>query len=317
MGLKVIGAGFGRTGTLSLKFALEKLGFDKCYHMMEIPLVPEHIPLWRAAAAGQSVDWESLFEGYQAAVDWPSCNFWRQQLQVFPEAKVILTRRDPEQWYSSVMHTIWLSSEQGRMDLADAEMTELNERKKGLLFKIPSNWNEIEKAYQAKVKVLTTAQRKYRRGMDDGYNGVVDAISVIKSGPKFEQIKPALFALRDKLVALPPKKAAELIKAESNALFADIAGVNAVKSLVGKARRLLKKEKAEKGMEQFDKALVQIEEEIAWRAVAVPAVLPVLQAFEDDVRMTIGLRSQDRLPDYLVPQIARCRSAHRNISLNF
>jgi hypothetical protein len=127
MGLKVIGAGFGRTGTLSLKFALEKLGFDKCYHMMEMPLVPEHIPLWRAAAAGQSVDWESLFEGYQAAVDWPSCNFWRQQLQVFPEAKVILTRRDPEQWYSSVMHTIWLSSEQGRMDLADAEMTELVE----------------------------------------------------------------------------------------------------------------------------------------------------------------------------------------------
>ncbi|MGB0996823.1 MAG: sulfotransferase family protein [Pseudomonadales bacterium] len=122
MGLKVIGAGFGRTGTLSLKFALERLGFDKCYHMMEMPLVPEHIPVWRSAAAGQAVDWEALFEGYQAAVDWPSCNFWRQQLQVFPEAKVILTRRDPEQWYSSVMHTIWLSSEQGRMDLADAEL---------------------------------------------------------------------------------------------------------------------------------------------------------------------------------------------------
>ena len=46
MGLKVIGAGFGRTGTLSLKFALERLGFDKCYHMMEMPLVPEHIPIW-------------------------------------------------------------------------------------------------------------------------------------------------------------------------------------------------------------------------------------------------------------------------------
>ncbi len=122
MGLKVIGAGFGRTGTLSLKFALERLGFDKCYHMMEMPLVPEHIPIWRSAAAGQTVDWETLFKGYQAAVDWPSCNFWRQQLQVFPDAKVILTRRDPEQWYSSVMHTIWLSSEQGRMDLADAEL---------------------------------------------------------------------------------------------------------------------------------------------------------------------------------------------------
>ncbi len=121
MGLKVIGAGFGRTGTLSLKLALERLGFDKCYHMMEMPLVPHHIEEWRAAAAGRNVDWETLFSGYQAAVDWPSCNFWRQQLKAFPDAKVILTRRDAEQWYTSVMHTIWLSSEQGRMDLLDAE----------------------------------------------------------------------------------------------------------------------------------------------------------------------------------------------------
>ena len=121
MGLKVIGAGFGRTGTLSLKIALERLGFDKCYHMMEIPSVPHHVEMWRAAAAGKAVNWETLFSGYQAAVDWPSCNFWQQQLKVFPDAKVILTRRDAEQWYDSVMQTIWLSSEQGRVDLADTE----------------------------------------------------------------------------------------------------------------------------------------------------------------------------------------------------
>ena len=121
MGLKVIGAGFGRTGTLSLKLALERLGFDKCYHMMEMPLVPHHIEQWRSAAAGEKIDWETLFVGYQAAVDWPSCNFWRQQLHVFPGAKVILARRDAQQWYASVMHTIWLSSEQGRKDLARAE----------------------------------------------------------------------------------------------------------------------------------------------------------------------------------------------------
>ena len=153
--------------------------------------------------------------------------------------------------------------------------------------------------------------------MDDGYNGVVDAMAIIQAGSDFERIKPDLIALRDKVVGMEPKEASELIKAESGALFGDIAGVNAVKSLVGKARRSLKKEKLEKGMEQFDKALVQLDEEIAWRKVAVPAVLPVLQSFEKDVRMTIGLRAQDRLPDYLVPQIARCRSAHRDISLNF
>ena len=199
----------------------------------------------------------------------------------------------------------------------DAKMALLTDKKEEFLSGIPANWDKVEKAYQAKVKVLTKAQRKYRRGMDDGYNGVVDAMAIIQAGPDFERIKPDLIALRDKVADMDPKEASELIKAESGALFGDIAGVNAVKSLVGKARRSLKKEKLEKGMEQLDKALVQLDEEIAWRKVAVPAVLPVLQSFEKDVRMTIGLRAQDRLPDYLVPQIARCRSAHRDISLNF
>ena len=106
MSIKVIGAGFGRTGTLSLKFALEKLGFDKCYHMMEVQLHPEHVQAWLEASRGTLPDWDRLFAGYQASVDWPSCNFWREQMRAFPEAKVILSRRDPEQWYASVMNTI-------------------------------------------------------------------------------------------------------------------------------------------------------------------------------------------------------------------
>ena len=110
MSIRVIGAGFGRTGTLSLKFALEKLGFDKCYHMMEVHLHPGHNQIWRDTAAGKMPDWQALFEGYQASVDWPSCNFWREQLQAFPDAKVILSRRDPQKWYQSVMNTIWLAS---------------------------------------------------------------------------------------------------------------------------------------------------------------------------------------------------------------
>ena len=199
----------------------------------------------------------------------------------------------------------------------DEKINYLTGEKEKLLSEIPASWDEVAKAYQAKVKVLTTAQRKYRRGMDDGYNSIVDAMAVIKSGPEFERIKPKLIELRNKIVDMEPKEASELIKSESATLFGDIAGVNAVKSLVGKARRSMKKEKAEKGMEQFDKALTQLDDEISWRQEAVPAVLPVLMKFEEDVRMTIGLRSQDRLPDYLVPTIARCRSSHRDISLNF
>ena len=110
MALDVIGAGFGRTGTLSLKLALEKLGFDKCYHMMEVFGHPEHVPLWAAAHRGEPVDWEKLYEGYRATVDWPSCNLWETHAKLYPNAKVILSLRDPVAWHTSVMNTIYRSS---------------------------------------------------------------------------------------------------------------------------------------------------------------------------------------------------------------
>ena len=113
MSLKVIGAGFGRTGTLSLKYALEQLGFDQCYHMLEVTKHKDHRAIWRKAHAGEEIDWDSLFAGYQATVDWPSCNLWREQLDHFPDAKVILSLRSPESWYESVMTTIYATLKAG------------------------------------------------------------------------------------------------------------------------------------------------------------------------------------------------------------
>jgi hypothetical protein len=110
MALEVIGAGFGRTGTLSLKFALEKLGFVKCYHMQEIRAHPEHVPMWLAAHRGEAVDWDVLYRGYRATVDWPSCNMWQTHAALYPDAKVILSTRDPQKWYESVMNTIYKAS---------------------------------------------------------------------------------------------------------------------------------------------------------------------------------------------------------------
>ncbi len=110
MTLKVIGAGFGRTGTLSLKFALEQLGFSKCYHMLEVRENPHHAPLWADAHQHKPIDWDALFDGYQASVDWPSCNLWREQAAHFKDAKILLSRRDPESWYESIMNTIYPSS---------------------------------------------------------------------------------------------------------------------------------------------------------------------------------------------------------------
>src|SRR6516165_581331 len=108
MPIQVIGAGLGRTGTLSLKAALEELGFVKCYHMVEVFARMDDARIWDAAVRGEPVDWERLFAGYRATVDLPSCLFYRELLAKYPEAKVILTVRDPERWYDSVRQTIHL-----------------------------------------------------------------------------------------------------------------------------------------------------------------------------------------------------------------
>ena len=107
MALQVIGAGFGRTGTLSLKAALERLGLSKCHHMTEVLARPETAEIWLAASRGESVDWSAAMEGYQASVDWPSCTYYKELMAAFPEAKVLLSVRDPERWYESVRTTIY------------------------------------------------------------------------------------------------------------------------------------------------------------------------------------------------------------------
>ncbi len=111
-GLKVIGAGFGRTGTLSIKHALEELGFGLCYHMTELFDKPGVDEQWGAIVRGEPVDWHTVFKGYQATVDWPACAFYKELMQAYPHAKVLLTVRDPEKWYESVTNTIYQVSHQ-------------------------------------------------------------------------------------------------------------------------------------------------------------------------------------------------------------
>jgi len=105
--VNVIGAGFGRTGTASLKAALETLGFVPCYHMYEVFEHPQHADFWGAAWRGEPVDWDSILGGYEATVDWPACTFYRELLERHPDAKVLLSVRDPERWYESTRNTIY------------------------------------------------------------------------------------------------------------------------------------------------------------------------------------------------------------------
>ncbi|MBI1756290.1 MAG: sulfotransferase family protein [Fimbriimonas ginsengisoli] len=107
MSLKVIGAEVGRTGTYSLKLALERLLGGPCYHMVEVFEQPEHVPMWHAAAKGEAVDWDGLFEGYSAAVDWPASAFWPELSRAYPEAVIVLSKRSSDSWWSSASETIF------------------------------------------------------------------------------------------------------------------------------------------------------------------------------------------------------------------
>jgi hypothetical protein len=107
MSLRIVGAGLGRTGTLSLKVALEKLLGAPCYHMAELIAHPDHVAIWHAAARGEAVDWRALFSGYRAAVDWPAAAFWEEIAAAYPDALILLSVRDAESWWKSASTTIF------------------------------------------------------------------------------------------------------------------------------------------------------------------------------------------------------------------
>lgn len=106
MGLKVIGSGFGRTGTMSTKLALEQLGFGPCHHMVEVMENPAQPAHWAALEAGEEVDWAAVFAGYGSQVDFPGASVWQELSIAFPEAKVIHTERPEEEWWASYSSTI-------------------------------------------------------------------------------------------------------------------------------------------------------------------------------------------------------------------
>lgn len=107
MTLRVIGAGMGRTGTMSLKLALERLLGAPCYHMVEVFPRPTHPAIWTAAARGEPVDWHALLDGFSAAVDWPASAFWKEISVAFPEAVILLSTRSSESWWKSASETIF------------------------------------------------------------------------------------------------------------------------------------------------------------------------------------------------------------------
>ena len=111
--MKVIGAGIARTGTTSTKGALEELGFGPCYTFFTLFARPADVEGWIAAYAGTSPNWATFFEEFESTVDWPACDFFEEHMAQWPDAPVILTVREPEGWYRSMMNTIWAVHQAG------------------------------------------------------------------------------------------------------------------------------------------------------------------------------------------------------------
>ena len=111
--MKLIGAGYGRMGTMSLKAALEQIGYGPCYHMIDIIKDPSLLPPWKAASEGEKVDWEQALDGWESTIDWPGCTYWREMYETWPELPVLLNIRDKEAWYKSCLNSIHEAKERG------------------------------------------------------------------------------------------------------------------------------------------------------------------------------------------------------------
>jgi hypothetical protein len=183
--LQVVGAGLGRTGTASLKLALEQLLGGRCYHMLEVMREPEHDLFWRAAVRGERVDFASFLRGYRATVDWPACAFWRQLAELDPEAVVVLSTRDSaERWWASMEATIVPTLKSGvhaREPLVARHRSmvrELLERRFCRRWDDPGEAMAAYERHNEEVRRLADPGRLLEWKPGDGWDPICDALGV-------------------------------------------------------------------------------------------------------------------------------------------
>ena len=167
MALELIGAGLGRTGTLSLKAALERIGYGPCYHGIELIVAPERGRLWLEQTQSGSHDWDGIFHGYRATVDWPAAAFWRELVERYPDAKVLLSLRDADRWYDSVMNTIYPLMTQGPPKNAPEILHKFHEMLYALIF---------ERTFEGRLKDRDHAKRVF----EEHNQSVIDAVPASK-----------------------------------------------------------------------------------------------------------------------------------------
>ena len=185
MKIEVLGAGFGRTGTNSLKIALENIGYGPCYHMYEVANKPDHVDLWNDGIEGRELKVDKIFRNYRSAVDWPSVAFLPSILSKYRDAKVILTMRDSAEWYESASATIFeamLSSDR----IPSAEARKRVSMSRRLVLEQVFNNNYSDKEYCVKiynehienVKNLVPSDQLLMYKINDGWAPLCEFLNV-------------------------------------------------------------------------------------------------------------------------------------------
>ena len=182
MGLQVIGAGLGRTGTTSLRLALEELLGGRCYHMLEVRERADDPDVWGDAYEGRLPDWRTFFDGYQAAVDWPSAPFWRELSEAFPEAPILLSVRDVDAWWQSVSSTIFIAlATYFAPDAPDDGWTRMG---RGMMTRFTPAWQDESSAkaayldYNEHVRATAPPNRLVEWHPEDGWQPICLALGL-------------------------------------------------------------------------------------------------------------------------------------------
>jgi len=190
--LQVVGAGLGRTGTLSLKTALEQLTGGRCYHMLETFEQPEHVRMWQSAIDGKLPDWDVLFADYVAAVDWPACAFWRELSDAYPDAHVLLSTRPTAAWWKSANDTIFQVNK--RENSEDPFWAAHQQMVKDLLHQFTPTWAEeagataAYDAHNAEVRANVPAERLTEWSPGDGWGPLCKMLGVDEPDMPFPHV---------------------------------------------------------------------------------------------------------------------------------
>ena len=185
MALAVVGAGFRRTGTNSLKVALEMLTLGPCHHMFEVLNDLEQLPFWQAAARGELPDWDQVFAAYGAAVDWPSARYWREISTHYPDAKVVLSVRPVDTWIDSAYATIfpsmraWESRPMGHRRLVGEMSNEtINNQIFGGRLDDKEHARQVYRAHIAEVQATIAPERLLTYDVAEGWQPLCQFLGV-------------------------------------------------------------------------------------------------------------------------------------------